>query len=514
MAFGSAARRVSIAVMMACVLIHGASARALAPSSSDDVKRGAYLVRVGDCVSCHTAPGGKPFAGGVYMPTPFGQISVPNITPDRATGIGNWTDEDFYRAMHEGIGRTGEYLYPVFPFPWFTKVTKVDSGYIKAYLMSLQPVNSTRLPLKLSFPANVRESLLAWRALFFAPGEFKADPRRSAAANRGAYLVQGLGHCGECHNQRNEAGTSRWSGRLEGGEIEGWYAPNLTSDSTEGIGAWSINQLASFLKTGSAPNSGVVLGPMKDVIDDSTSHLDAADLRAIALFLKSVPPKEAFKGTVASEFASARPPGAQQYLTSCAFCHGVDGKGVAHEIPSLVRNGAVIAQGPQDVIRVLLSGLPAAHGLAPMPAVGATMSDEQVVDTVNYVRNAFGNAAPGTAATGLVAELRAATKSTLAGDLDQCHAAENAISRASEASHVATTLHAMTESNILQVINQILPSIKARAPRSSDDDIVNGLTNVYCSALAADNISQAERSARLGNFATLTYGQLKSNGRE
>ena len=172
------------------------------------------------------------------MATPFGEIPTPNITPDKATGIGDWSDDDFYRAMHEGIGRHGEYLYPVFPFPWFTKVTRDDAMAIKSYLFSLAPKNAPRKPLKLAFPFNIRESLAAWRTAFFKPETFAPDATLSNELNRGAYLVEGLGHCGECHNHLNIFGASNWSGRLEGGQIEGWYAPNITSDGHEGIGSW------------------------------------------------------------------------------------------------------------------------------------------------------------------------------------------------------------------------------------------------------------------------------------
>ena len=176
------------------------------------IERGAYLATAGDCVACHTAPDGRPFTGGLYLPTPFGQISTPNITPDVETGIGAWSDEQFYRAMHEGIGRDGEYLYPAFPFPWYTKVTREDVLAIKAYLFSLPPQRAPRGPMKLAFPFNVREGLLAWRTLFFRPGGLASDPAASDAVNRGAYLVEGLGHCGECHNRSKLFGASTLSG--------------------------------------------------------------------------------------------------------------------------------------------------------------------------------------------------------------------------------------------------------------------------------------------------------------
>jgi mono/diheme cytochrome c family protein len=318
----------------------------------------------------------------LYAP-PFGEISTPNITPDRVTGIGEWTDDEFYRAMHEGIGRQNEYLYPVFPFPWFTKITRDDALAIKAYLFSLAPENAPRKPLKLGFPFNIREGLGAWRAAFFKAETFTPDPNRSAEINRGAYLVEGPGHCGECHNHHNIFGASNWSGKLEGGEIEGWYAPNITSDGHEGIGSWSIDQIATFLKSGSTPTAGVALGPMKETIDASLQHLSDQDLHAIAAYLKSVTGHETYKPAGPQ---AARSDSAQAYLSYCASCHQLDGRGVSGIIPALAGNGAVKAQGPENVVRVVLGGMEAAHGLAPMPAVGASMSDQEIADVVNYIR--------------------------------------------------------------------------------------------------------------------------------
>lgn len=191
--------------------------------------------------------------------------------------------------MHEGVRPDGTYLYPAFPFPWYTKVTRDDALAIKVYLFSLPPENAPAKPLKLAYPFNVREGLLAWRTAFFRAGEFQPDPSKSDAINRGAYIVEGLGHCGECHNQHNRLGASNWSGELQGGPVEGWYAPNLTSDGREGVGKWSTEQIVAYLKTGAAPGRGVALGPMKDIIQHSLGHLTDSDLDAIAAYLKSVP---------------------------------------------------------------------------------------------------------------------------------------------------------------------------------------------------------------------------------
>jgi mono/diheme cytochrome c family protein len=239
------------------------------------------------------------------------------------------------RAMHEGIGRRNEYLYPVFPFPWFTKITRDDVLAIKAYLFSLiAPANAPRQPLKLAFPFSIRESLLAWRVAFFKPATFAPEPHSSDQLYRGAYLVEGLGHCGECHNRHNLFGASDWSGRLEGGGIEGWYAPNLTAAGNDSIEAWSSDQIATFLKSGAAPGKGVALGPMRETIDNSLRYLSDDDINAIAVYIKSAAANQSAKP--ATEIAPAPAyGGGVMYLSSCAFCHQPNGQGISGMIPAL-----------------------------------------------------------------------------------------------------------------------------------------------------------------------------------
>jgi mono/diheme cytochrome c family protein len=473
------------------------------------IDRGAYLATAGDCMSCHTAPGGKAFTGGLYMPTPFGEISTPNITPDKATGIGEWSDDEFYRAMHEGIGRHDEYLYPVFPFPWFTKITRDDAIAIKAYLFSLAPENAPRKPMKLAFPFNIRESLVAWRTAFFKIESFTPDPKRSAEFNRGAYLVEGLGHCGECHNHHNIFGASNWSGRLEGGQIEGWYAPNITSDGHEGIGAWSTDQIATFLKSGSTPTGGVALGQMKETIEASLRHLSDQDLKAIAAYLKSVTGQETYKPT-GSQMATSN--GARTYLSYCASCHHVDGLGVPGVIPALAGSGVVKAEGPENVVRVVLGGMEATHGLAPMPAVGVGMSDQEVADVINYIRTSWGNGAPANSGAGLVGDLRAKTHTLLAGNLNGgCPSVDEKLAKIVDEFGPRDQLKDMRPAQMIDRIDGILPKMKASG--AADDDIVNATTAFYCSIAVSVTASPVQRAAMLGAFSGLVYGQIKSGAK-
>ena len=490
----------------------GRAARA-AESDPDLIKRGEYLSRAGDCVACHTAPGGKPFAGNLGLEMPIGTIYTPNLTPDKATGIGNWTDDQFYKAMHEGIGVKGEYLYPAFPFPWYTKVTRDDALAIKAYLFSLEPVSSERKKEKIAFPFNVREALLTWRTAFFKPGEFVPDPAKSPELNRGAYLVEGLGHCGECHNGNNLLGASDLSGRLKGGEIQGWYAPNITSDGKEGVGSWSTDELVAFLHDGSAPGRGVALGPMKETVDHSLHYLSNDDLRAMAAYLKSFSGKESYKPLDEAQAQTVGTAGAGLYLSNCASCHGLDGKGQAGMIPALAGNGAVLARGPQDVIRVVVGGVRAQQGYAPMPAAGADLTDQSVADIVNYVRTAWGNAAPGNAEAGQVADLRSKTTTLMSGQAGgKCDTTESPTSlvQSINASGIGDRLKGTRVPDLLAAIDDVLPEVRKLDGSAKSDDIVNALIAVYCpAALENSNLPALQRPALLGQFGSLVYGQLK-----
>jgi mono/diheme cytochrome c family protein len=264
-----------------------------APESEvDAVARGAYLVRAGGCVSCHTVPGAPDFAGGQALATPFGTFYTPNITPDPETGIGRWTDTDFLRAMRWGVRPDGANFFPVFPYPSLTGITDTDARAIKAYLFSLPPVRAADRRNDVPFPFSWRFLQDGWKLLFFEPGPFKLDPARSAAYNRGAYLVTALGHCGECHTRRNFLGAvdrdRGLSGTADG--PDGQLVPNITPDPTTGIGTWDENDLVHFLKTGEGPDGGNAEGAMREVIADGTKHLSDPDLAAIADYLLAQPP--------------------------------------------------------------------------------------------------------------------------------------------------------------------------------------------------------------------------------
>ncbi|MEO7875487.1 MAG: cytochrome c [Dokdonella sp.] len=474
-------------------------------SASALIEKGRYLAQAGDCVACHTKKGGAPLAGGRALDTPFGPLISPNITPDKDTGIGNWSDDDFYRLMHEGIGKQGEYIYPVMPFPWYTIVTRDDALAIKAYLFSIPPVHSPRPENTLSFPFSIRSSLLAWRQAFFKPTDFQGDPQQSEQVNRGSYLVNGLAHCGECHNARPIAGTSRWREPLAGGTIQNWYAPNISSDMRSGIGAWSNGDLVSFLKTGTAPGKGVAVGPMAETVH-SLSHLTDGDLAAIAAYLKTTPPV----AETAQQSDPAQPfeRGSRTYLDHCASCHGVDGEGLAGVVPALKDNGAVLAAGPQNVISVVLGGLQANGTLAPMPAIGSAMSDGDVADVTNYVRQAWSQKAPATATNAMAFDLRAQVDGLLnAAPRTGCPPVANAeLVKALGTATYRTQLSAVTDAGMYQQTGQLVAQLRKSNRAVPDADLINGLTAAYCPIVRADpELDQNAKALKIGRFANYVY---------
>ena len=247
--------------VVGAILVAWATAAAAEGSDPALVQRGAYLARAGDCEACHTTPGGAPYAGGAALHSPYGPIYPPNITPDKKNGIGAWSDDQFYRALHEGIDDQGHNLYPAFPYQWFTKVTRDDVLAIRAFLNTVPPSSEPSKKQGLMFPFDIRAGLAPWNALFFHPGAFKPDPSKGDQWNRGAYLVEGLGHCGDCHTPKGVAMEPETSKRFSGGEIDDWYAPNITSDPVHGIGGWSEDDLVQYLKTGATARGRVQAAP-------------------------------------------------------------------------------------------------------------------------------------------------------------------------------------------------------------------------------------------------------------
>jgi mono/diheme cytochrome c family protein len=387
--------RLTAGVVLAAVLAPG---HAIADSDNYvDVVRGRALATIGDCVACHTAPGGVPFAGGLALQTPFGAIMTPNLTPDDATGIGKWSKDNFARAMHEGRRPNGSFLYPAFPYPYYTRVTRQDTDAIYDYLRSLAPVANSVNRRTLPFPFSIRIAMLGWNALFFSPGMFAPNPERSEQFNRGAYLVEGLGHCGACHTPLNALGANQADHFLQGNNIDDWIAPNITNDAQLGLGKWSVDEIAQYLRTGQTRTS-LASGPMKEVVEKSTSRMPDADLKAIAVYLK----ERGASGAPALAPLPASDPqmgvGEAIFIDTCSACHVRNGAGVEHMFPRLAGNAIVKQDDPTTLVRVILTGSRAAGTDAvptspAMPSLGYRLNDRQVAAVVTYIRNAWGNAA-------------------------------------------------------------------------------------------------------------------------
>jgi len=382
------------------------------------LKKGEYLARAGDCIACHTAREGKTFAGGLPMKTPFGTLYTSNITPDPQTGIGAWTSDQFYQMMHNGRFPDGGLVYPAMPFGSYTKVTREDSDAIFAYLRSVAPVRQPNRPHDLTFPFNNRSLIIGWRTLFFKEGEFKPDPTKSAEWNRGAYLVEGLGHCGMCHTAINALGGSSESQAFEGGLIpmQNWYAPSLTSNKEAGLGEWSIQEITDYLRVG-VSSRGAVYGPMAEVVYNSTQYLNDEDIRAMAVYLKGLAqgssPEKAAAPLPSAESSLLLSLGKQIYDRECASCHGATGLGMPPHYPPLASNQSIEMASAVNPIRMVLNGgyppgtagNPMPYG---MPPFAHRLSDDEVAAVVTYIRTSWGNRG-GPVSARQANELRAAT---------------------------------------------------------------------------------------------------------
>jgi mono/diheme cytochrome c family protein len=414
---GIAAVLAIVALLIAWLNLRGEeplSTDAAASASAEQIARGAYLARAGNCMGCHTERGGGPaYAGGRGVPTPFGTVYAPNLTPDKTSGLGEWTAAEFWRALHNGRSRDGRLLYPAFPYPNYTRVTRADSDAIFAYLRSLPAVAQTNRAHTLSFPFDRQAALAVWRALYFRPAQPEADASRSADWNRGAYLVEGLGHCNACHASRNALGASASTLDLAGGliPVQNWYAPSLASKQEAGMADWELGQIVELLKTGVATGRAMVSisGPMSEVVGGSTQHLSDADLRAMAVYLQALPQKAvdpaatsasavAEAASAARARAAANRTGAQLYDQHCAACHGDEGEGVAGAYPALAGSRAVAMETPANLVHLVLEGgFPPVTGGNPrpygMPPFATVLSSEEVAQLLSYLRSSWGNTA-------------------------------------------------------------------------------------------------------------------------
>ncbi len=393
------------AALMFAILALG-SGTALA-QNADRIKRGKYLATAADCIACHMADPSKPFAGGYSIETPFGVIYGTNITPDKETEIGNWSDDEFVHAVREGIAPGGVQLYPAMPYASFAKMSRDDVLAIKAYLFSLpailQPNEQTRLP----FPFNQRWLMVFWNLLNLRGGELTPDPAHDQAWNRGRYLVEALEHCGECHTPRNVMQGVETNHNLGGGNLETWLAFNITPDGNAGVGGWSEDEIADYLRTGNVAGKASASGPMAQAVEHSLQYLSDTDLRAIAVYLKAVAavpdgsgkPRYAWGEPMRQAILRGTPsndPGEGLFLGNCATCHGAVGAGRGQGLgsyPSLFHHSSVGSSDPRNLITVVLRGVNRKMTGRDvfMQGFAGLLDDQQIATLVNYVRRQFGN---------------------------------------------------------------------------------------------------------------------------
>jgi mono/diheme cytochrome c family protein len=363
--------------------------------NADQVRRGQALVIAGDCMSCHLRDGGQPFAGGLGLNTPFGVIYSPNISSDRKTGIGSVTPDQFYRTMHEGIGHRGANLYPAFPYPWFTRISRTDDDAILAYLKTTPPVEYTRPASKLGFPFNIRLLVKGWNMLFFRRTDFQPQAGQSAEWNRGAFLVNGPGHCGGCHTPKNALGADKSNQPFHGGVLDNWTAPDLTANPRTGLGAWSVDDITEYLRTGRNGRAAAG-GAMAEVVALSTSLMSEPDRRAIAVYLKSRP--ASLDASVREADAGAMKRGAAIYSDACASCHLENGVGQPRFFPPLPHDAVLQQRDPTGLLHIVLAGsrvAPTAERPSPltMPSFAWKLTDPEIADVSTYIRNSWGNRA-------------------------------------------------------------------------------------------------------------------------
>jgi mono/diheme cytochrome c family protein len=388
--------RAGLLAALLCAAFSCGGARAQT-TSAETIARGRALAEAADCAGCHTDDPAKPLAGGKRIDTPFGALYSPNLTPDRETGLGAWSGDEFYRALHDGIARHGTRYYPAFPYPYFTKMTRDDVLAIRAFLATLTPVHNATPPPQLRFPLNYRLVMRGWNWLFFRPGTFENNPQKSAEWNRGAYLVEGAAHCGACHTPKNMFGADRRDKAFGGGLVQGWFAPRLDGAARSGLKSWSVDDIAEYLQSGRNGKSHAD-GLMAEVVINSTSKMSDADIRAIAVYLKDLGPGAA-EPEVGTPPAAQMADGERIYKGACIACHEADGSGSPRVYPPLPGNANLQAADASSTLRIILDGAETlttarAPNTGSMPAYARKLTDQEIADVATYIRNAWGNAAP------------------------------------------------------------------------------------------------------------------------
>lgn len=406
-------RRAIFATAIVAPVVAMAAPTTSASADGELIARGQYLATISNCIACHSAPGAAPLTGGLALATPLGTVYSTNITPDSTAGIGAYTRDDFARAVRKGVARGGKRLYPAMPYPSYAGMTDADIDALYAYLrQAVKPVSKPAPAPDIPWWLSMRWPLAIWNWLFVKNAPYVADASRSAEWNRGAYLTQAVAHCGACHTPRNIASAERAldassSLYLAGARVDGWSAPNLTGDQRTGLGAWSREDIAEYLRTGRNAHA-TSFGPMSEVISGGTQYLTAPDALAIATYLKTLPGVRGettpfqYNPSASQALKEGRldQPGARRYAEYCMACHGVDGKGFTRVFPPLAGNAVVADPDPASLIRLLLDGAVTAQvNTAPaeyhMPSYGWTLDDQELANILTFIRSSWGNQASG-----------------------------------------------------------------------------------------------------------------------
>jgi mono/diheme cytochrome c family protein len=389
-------------------------------ANADVVKRGEYLARAADCRACHTTSRDRLYAGGLALVLPFGTLYSTNITPDKETGIGNYSDQDFLNAVQRGIRPDGTRLYPAMPYPSYTRMTDADVLAVKAYLFSLPPVHAQNQPNTFSFPYDQRWLMRFWSAVFNDNERFRPNPAQSPEWNRGAYLAEALAHCGECHTPRNLASALDNRNKFSGALTAGWYAFNISSDKGSGVGAWSDDELRNYVSSGHAPGRGTAAGPMGEAVDNSLNGLASSDIRALVTYLRSVPPVGSpdlpaklappAPDSPKQGNATAEAVGKRVFEGACVHCHGWTGISPISPFATIAGARGVNDRTAANVVQIVISGTTrhTPDGVLSMPAFGDALSDTEIAAVANYVTARFG-AEPSKVTDKEVAEFRLQT---------------------------------------------------------------------------------------------------------
>lgn len=514
---GARHRVMRAAVVAATTLFGCVTAYAQAPT--DDVAlvpRGEYLARAADCMPCHSGDKSKPYSGGLPVRTPFGTIFSVNITSDPQTGIGRWTFADFKHALHNGIRADGAYLYPAMPFDAYTGIEENDLKALWAFVRRITPVNAANRENELAFPFNIRTGMLAWRELFFSPAFFAPTASKSAEWNRGAYLVEALGHCSDCHSPRNIMGAIKGKAQFTGTEIDGFYAPDIASAAL--AKSWNKESLAQFLKTGSAPQRNAVFGPMAEVVHESLAYLTAADLSNIVTYLLDSPPPP---DTPAPQRLSPLPAAvyhqaAKLYIDNCAACHQDHGTGIPGAVPPLAGNPAVTPAEPYNVLMVVLGGLPADGNYSAMPSFAGRLSDGQIADVANYLRTSWGNKAAPNATADMVAAWRAIAGipdyGTQAAAAFRCPEVGGGPGASGPNPQAVAGLAAMIQAGDRKIAD-LAALYRRDMPDAGAAEIVDALMAAYCPAVAANSAPTYQKFAEMRRFAREAEADVAAQAR-